>query len=269
MAEAVAEPVVQEDTQAVQPTETQAPAGTDSQPEVQTPADAGPDPVTTAIQSALEAEREHIREEERDRLAAEGQRARQQQSVEELRNHFPNALRAARDHLSALTFHDEQGQPRKLSQAEVQGALQHFEAYNLRAMQTYERLAYGPIEQAVEASLPKADYQKFVEKASGKPPREFLNEFAEAKALSTKAVKGMTLEDAITHSSKLKAEIAARDAKQFEAGRDKGRGDPPGDPKTGTRPAAGQNVTYEQMLKMKPADIKALPSDVFLKAIGG
>ncbi len=230
------------ETQAAPATETQAPVNPES-------TDGGSEPVQTETPSEPD-EGELLRKAEREAWEAEAEdRIRQRleaqqvevsqqeshaqlqqriaQTVAELNTVAPQAMAAMRAELRGMSLDDGQ----------IQLALRHFEAFNLRNAQiqrtladSHGRLAYGPIEAAVEASLPKDAYTEFKKAADGKPARDFLEAFAEQRAPATKYIKSLNLEDAQKHSPKLKAEITKALADKYTEGRNKGRTDPPGDP---------------------------------------
>ncbi len=225
-----------------------------------TPDDAGDQLHTDAIEAAralaLEEGKELGKKEAlEERLSAQGQ-----QAIDDFKQHFPATAQSMRAELTALGIVDPQAQQR---------VLRHLDAYNLKALDVGRRLAHGPVEDAIEVILPKDEYPKFVERANGKGPKEFLEEFAESAALRTKAIRGLTLEDAISHSGKLKAEITKALAEKYDEGRKKGREDPPGDGYVSTNGSgtAPGRVTYAQIQKMTPKQVAELPGDVFMRAL--
>ena len=280
-ATAVAEPEVT-DTQAATPESTQDTSSTEdevteTQATVQTEPTEGEtqadeeDPTEVAIRSRVEAEleteRERVREEETQRLFTEARQAEAQQAQAALRQSFTTALRNAGQTLDNLMLADGLSE-RKLTPAERAAVLSPFEEYNRLAVQAAQTEAFGQITDAIYASLPKDSHADFTKAANQKPLKEYLDTYAETRALSTKAVKGMTLEEATKTSSKLKAEIDSLKATEYERGRKnpKPAGEPPIDGRgSGGVPSISQwqGMTLEQRVAARQKD-----PDIEIKMMG-
>ncbi len=223
-ATAVLDPEVSTETQAAPEIETQAPVnpeGTDDSPAVQTEGTPGTQAETPAADTEgerlraeahsaeLEAAREEAREEARRELSETRQTERQKRNFAAFHQGFGTTAAQVRQTASRLQIVDQAGNQRNLTAQEINSLfIAPFEAHNGFVLGTREEDLNTPTAEAVEALLSKDAYKGFAEKANGKPAKDYLSEFAEARALETKAVKGMTLEDAEGSSAKVKSAVA-------------------------------------------------------------
>lgn len=225
-ATAVAEPVEKTEPQAVPPVESQAPAkaeGTETPAAVQTetPSESSTTTETPsadtegerlrqeALAAQIEAAKEEGREEERQGKAQAQRTERQKRNLQAFHQNFGQTAQQVRSTLSQILIQDTAGNIRNLTAQEINSlAIAPFEAHNGFVLGTREEDLNTPTAEAAEALLSKEAYAKFTEKASGKPVKDFLAEFAEHKALETKAVRNLTPEDAEAASPKVKAAFA-------------------------------------------------------------
>ncbi len=113
---------------------------------------------------------------------------------------------------------DTAGELRNLTPQEINSLfIAPFEAHNGFVLGTREEELNTPTAEAVEALLSKDAYGKFVEKANGKPVKDFLGEFAEYKWDDTKGAKSMSLETAEGISAKVRSATAKLRADLAEA----------------------------------------------------
>ncbi len=228
-ATAVLDPEVETETQAAPETETQAPVnpeGTDGSPAVQPetpsetpPAESEPERLRREAHEAdIAVAREEAREEARQELQQSRQTERQKQNLAAFHQGFGTTAAQVRQTAARLTIQDAAGALRNLTPQEINSLfIAPFEAHNGFVLGTKEDDLNSPTAEAVEALLSKDAYKGFAEKANGKSARDYLSEFAEARALDTKAVKGMTLEEAEGSSAKVRSAVTKLRADLAEA----------------------------------------------------
>lgn len=197
-----------------------------------------PDARAQRVEALAEAEREEIRQQTREQVTAELQGRTPEQlkdaTKQRLRQVFPQTIQAVDTVINAAV--DEYGQPRPLTPAESKRIKDAFENYNRTAAEAAEDTVATTVQQVAYNILPKAAQEtltKLTAEETDLP--NYLNHWVETAALYTKAVKGMSLEDAVKHSPKLKREIEALKLEHFDEGRNQGRSDP-----AGTSPDAGK-----------------------------
>lgn len=267
---AVAEPEVTTATEAATPEQTEATPevtgeGTElTEATVQTNADPETtDPVETeeervnrladARAAALLEEREAARAEE---LRTKSTTEEQQRAWDEVKTAFPTTVKAIRDEISEWKFTDELGNQVRPTPEQIESVLKHVNTYNLKAVQAAKLEAYVPISDAAYELLPKEVHQAFTDAANGKAPKDYLEAFAEHKALSTKAVKGLDLEGAKKVSAKLNKEIVEFGEGRFDAGVAHGKTLPLAEPKSNGGASAGRGYTL--------AEIDAMPTSKWM-----
>lgn len=193
-----------------------------------------PDPHEVALAAAREAAIEEGRELARAELEEQRRRERDSESRRQLKEHYPNTVRAMETELASLGLEDP---------AARQKVLNHLSAYNLKVQEAI----LAPFEDAVQELIPASVRDDFNRAADGKPATDFQRTFAEFMAehdpaVRSKVLKGVKLEDLEKSSPSLKAALTARDAANFDKGRAKGRTDPVGEASTETARAAAAAV---------------------------
>jgi len=221
-------------TEARESTDTRQDNQTDTGAE-QEPTDSGqkapPDPREQRLTALAEAEREEAerRGEERALSRIEQGQTQQQRDAarQKLRQAFPTAQQKIDQVFSRAV--DEYGNQRPLTPAEQTEVKNALAGYNLVAGQVatdevadiVKEVAYGLLSKDGQTAFSQAT-------AQDTPLPEYLTAWVEHAALNTKAVKSMTLDEAVKASSKVKRELAAAKLEEYDRGRDDGRNDPPG-----------------------------------------
>lgn len=229
--------------EAVQTTPNPDPASTEGDPA----APSTPDARAQRVEALSAAEREELTQQVREQVTAEFQGRTPEQlkdaTKQRLRQVFPQTIQAVDTVINAAV--DEYGQPRPLTPAETKRIKDAFENYNRTAAEAAEDTVATTVQQVAYSILPKAAQETMDSLTQADMPLpEYLNAWAETAALHTKAIKSLTLEEAIKHSPKIKRELEAERLKEFDAGREQGRLDPPGTSpdggrSSGTRQAPG------------------------------
>lgn len=211
-----------------------------------------PEARTQRVSALADAEREEIRQQAREEALAEAQGRTPEQIKEatkaRLRQLFPQTIQTVDQVVSAAV--DELGQPRALTPAEAKRIKDAFESYNRSAAETAEDAVATTVQQVAYGLLDKEGQEiltKLTTEDSSLP--NYLNAWVETAALRTKAVKSLSLEDAMKVSTKLKKEIAARDVEQFDAGYEEGLNAPAGSSprsRNNERTPPGQ-LSYEEL----------------------
>lgn len=198
-----------------------------------------PDARAQRVEALAEAEREEIRQQTREQVTAELQGRTPEQlkdaTKQRLRQVFPQTIQAVDTVINAAI--DEYGQPRPLTPVEAKRIKDAFENYNRTAAEAAEDTVATTVQQVAYNILPKAAQETLTKLTADETALpNYLNHWVETAALYTKAVKGMSLEEAVKHSPKLKREIEALKLEHFDEGRNQGRSDP-----AGTSPDAGRD----------------------------
>lgn len=217
--------------------------------------DPAPDGATVRRTALAEAERQEAEEKGYEKAHKELQETntltQRQVNRNRLKQSFPQA-QAKIDSIIA-DAKDAYGNPRPLTDVETKAVKDALAGHNLVAFDAATAEVGDIVKDAVYAQLQKAG-KTAVEgftaatNADTELP-EYLTYYAEHAALSTKAVKGMSLEDALKVSPKLRKEIEALKLSEFEAGRDEGR-------PTGTSPDRGRGAQRTAPGSMTWADLE-------------
>jgi hypothetical protein len=262
-----APPVASQD--AVNPgvTDDKAPVQSETPPEgtVETPAvDEGERLREAAIEARIAEARETGRTEGRDEVLTPRQAEAQRQRVADLHTSFDSTAKTIRQNLGNLLVQDSAGIIRGMSDAEMnQLVLGLVEKHHGKLLGSKFEDFNKPFEDGAVTVLPQAARADFIKKADGKEPNDYVREFGESYAPHSGYVKALDLEKVDDWgSTKFKAQLAKRDEASYKAGRDKGRSDPPGEPRTGDGVVTSE-PTYAQLTQMKKAQLDALPAGMF------
>jgi hypothetical protein len=115
-----------------------------------------------------------------------------------------------------------------------------------KAIDSGVAIASRQLEELASNLIPAEQRKAFIDKYDGAKLADYLRGLVEHAAPGTDFVKDLTLEAAEKLSLKLKAELAADRKGTNRAGRDQGRKDPPGDPKT-TGGAGGATLSWQKL----------------------
>ena len=221
--------------------------GTDGDDSDEDEDEGGEDPVAKAVEAARVAALEEGKTLGRQEAFGEKREQERKETLDEVKNLFPSAMRDSRAAAAKVTF-EVNGEQVTLSKEQVDSILAPFEAHNLKSLQANEQLALRALGDAFYARLPEAEHDGFTAAVNGKQLPDWLDAYAERKALATDAFKSITTVDDLEKvaSPKLKADIARRDAAKYEEGRKKGRKDPSGEPDIGAS-KAGASTKWDDL----------------------
>ncbi len=194
---------------------------TDSNQEtLQTPNDE--DPEEAARLARIEADRETIRQEEREALRREYEEQRtqerkeyeQQQQAAQLLNSFGSTVREVRENLKKLQFWDDNGNRRSLSDNEIEElVVRPVSKYNLTGRQAEAlRLQSEMADQALK-TIPESKREDFIKRASGKPLNEWFDVYVEMRAENSEWAKRMEKEkEAAVKAAEARAAAKAKNS---------------------------------------------------------
>ena len=254
-----APPEVKPDTETVQPGDTEgkgaaAPEATDADEGQGAQAEETTDPIAKALAAGDEADRAAAIETEVQRRLQEAKGETVKQAV---RAKHQDALAKANELVEALGVAPEVAQPL-------------FDLANAAHMEASEQ-ARKDFEAAFHDLVPEARREDFEKETAGKvlSALEFLDAVTETRALESKAVKEMSLEDYLKRSSRGRADLRKvhpdndEDDPRFKAGFKKGLTAPAGDVGGGDSGSANpRGWTYQQYLNASPSERAAIPADV-------
>lgn len=194
---------------------------------LQTPNDE--DPTEVARLAQLEADRERIRQEERDALRREFEDQRDQerrQREEEARqsqllNSFGSTVREVRENLKKLQFWDDNGNRRSLTDDEIETlVVKPVARYNLSGRQAEALRLQAELAQEALNTIPESKREQFIKNASNKQLKEWFDHYVETRAESSEWAKRIAKE----HEAAVKAAEAR--------GYSKAKGSPASPPST-------------------------------------
>jgi hypothetical protein len=213
------------------------------------------DPIKVAIRTGIEAglatERERVREEALKSVDVDRRTAGNKQQQDSWRSAYPDAVRQAHAAAKQLKVHTPFGEEMELADTQIEAVLRPLLTHNARALDLARTEAVDRLQDEIYGALPPALQADYTASVTDKPLEEHLRAYVELTALNTKAVKGLTLDDAIKLSPKLKAELAEREALAFNKGRTKGQEDPAGEPRA--RSTGGSGGGYSTKAEARAA----------------
>lgn len=196
-----------------------------------------PDPRQTRLQALADAEREEARETGRAEALAELQNNQQAQQREQQRQKVRGSFTTELQTLDNLAV-EAVNNGLTLSQV-IEKAKNSLNNYHKVASDVAEDNVATQVQEVAYNILPKEAQEAFSKLTADQTDLPtYLNHWVETAALHTKAVKSLSLEDAIKHSSKIKREVEAAKLQSYDEGREQGRIDPPG-----TSPDGGRTMT--------------------------
>lgn len=192
---------------------------------------APPDPRQQRVQALTDAEREEAEQRGEERALARLQNNSSEQQREQQKQ------RVRSTYITEMQSLDNLLQQGDLSASEyVNRAKNALNNLNKVSLEVAVDTVADDIRNIAYGLLPKAAQDTFTQLTSEENDLPtYLNHWVETAALHTKAVKSMSLEDAVKASPKLKREVEAAKLASYDEGREQGRLDPPGTSPDGGR----------------------------------
>ena len=223
------------------------------------------DPNEVARLAEREADRERIRQEEREALKREfeTQRDEERRSGEEqyrqaqLLESFGSTVREVRENLKKLQFWDDNGSRRSLTDGEIEElVVTPVARYNLNGRRAEALRLQAEMAQEALKTIPEAKRESFIKNASNKQLSEWFDHYVETRAETSPWAKQLVKDH--------EAAVTAAEARGYTKAKGSAAS-PPGTTTTGTGGSSAPNEhdlnTLTGLLKARRAG--TVPDDVF------
>lgn len=212
--------------------------------------------IKAEVEAQVEAFKQELTREASAKEQAERDRREQEDKQTRLLNSFGTTVREVRDNLKKKEFWDDDGNRRTLTDAEIEElVVTPFARYNIIGEQASEVKFRKLLADAALEALPEETRKTFIEQASGKDIKEWLDHLTESRAANTAYAKKLIKEHEVA--------VAAAEERGYAKAK-KGTPPPSKSDSTTTRQETNTDTsTLSGLLKSRHAG--TISDDIFYK----